>query len=151
FNIGDGLTLICAAVFGLYIVYLDVFTKQYHVGHLTFLQFVSTGIICAVSALLFEDMVLALTTNLLLGVAYLAVLATVVTLAIQTRYQKDTTPTRAAIIFSLEPVIAAILAYLVRGEEIGSLGVLGGGLIVTGLLVSELSDVIFPRNRQRGS
>jgi drug/metabolite transporter (DMT)-like permease len=44
------------------------------------------------------------------------------------------------VIFSLEPVFAALLAYLVIGEQIGTLGVIGGAVVVGGLLVSELWD-----------
>jgi len=58
----------------------------------------------------------------------------------QTRFQKDTTPTRAGILFTLEPVISAVLAYFILGEILGMLGVLGGIIIVAGILISELSD-----------
>jgi drug/metabolite transporter (DMT)-like permease len=74
--------------------------------------------------------------------AYLTLLATVLSIYVQTRYQKDTTPTRAAIIFSVEPVIAAGIAYLALGEELGAAGVAGGVFIIAGVLVSELSDSI---------
>jgi drug/metabolite transporter (DMT)-like permease len=67
-------------------------------------------------------------------------LATVITTYTQTRYQKDTTPTRAGILFTLEPVISAVLAYFILGEILGMLGVLGGFIIVIGILISELSD-----------
>lgn len=143
FNLGDGLTLICAAVFGLYIVYLDLYTKEGDVRQIAFLQFAVTGAGSLMGVLLFEEVFLNPGWHLAGAVAYLALLATLYTLVIQTRYQKETTPTRAAIIFSVEPVFAAIVAYAALGETIGSTGVLGGGLIVAGLLVSELSDLIF--------
>lgn len=149
FNIGDTLTLLCAAVFGLYIVYLDVFTQRYNVWLLTLLQFVTTLLVVGLGALFFETPRIAWTQNLLISLGYLAILATIVTLSVQTRYQKDSTPARAAIIFSLEPVIAAGFAYLFRNENIGWLGVLGGGFIVSGLMLSELSDVFLARRRSR--
>jgi drug/metabolite transporter (DMT)-like permease len=146
FNIGDGLTLVCAAVFGLYIVCLDIYTKVGNVGQIAFLQFSITGAGALVGALFFEDMMLKPSWNLAGAIAYLALLATLYTLTVQTRYQKDTTPTRAAIIFSVEPVFAALIAYLALSEVIGVMGVVGGGLIVAGLIVSELSDVLFRTN-----
>jgi drug/metabolite transporter (DMT)-like permease len=69
---------------------------------------------------------------------YLAIFATVLTTYWQTRYQRDTTPTRAAVIFTLESVFAAILGSFVMNETLGATGVLGGALIVTGLLTVEL-------------
>ncbi|GJQ22040.1 MAG: membrane protein [Bacteroidia bacterium] len=148
FNVGDALTLICAAAFGLYIVYLDLYTKEGNVRQIAFLQFAITGFGSLVGALLFEDVSLTVGWNTIGTVAYLALLATLYTLTVQTRYQKETTPTRAAIIFSVEPVFAAFIAYLALGERIGAVGVAGGGLIVAGLLVSELSDLMFRSRSQ---
>lgn len=150
FNLGDGLTLICALVFAVYIVYLDVFSKEHDFSQLTFVQFVLTTVLAFASSLFLEEQRLRLSTNFLSALAYLALLATLYTLFIQTKYQRYTTPTRAGIIFSLEPVWAATIAYFALGEVIGTLGVIGGGLIIGGLLISELSDVIFPGKAANG-
>lgn len=143
FNLGDLLTLLCAAVFGLYIVFLDLYTREGDVKQIAFLQFAITGVGAALGAVVFEEMIFRQSGELVWGIAYLSLLATLYTLTVQTKYQKETTPTRAAIIFSVEPVFAAVIAYFVLGETIGLSGVMGGGIIVLGLLVSELSDVIF--------
>lgn len=143
FTIGDGLTLICAISFAFYIVYLDIFSQKCDETHLTFLQFIVTAALAGVTFVLFEDFRFVLTTGLILRVSYLAVFATVIALFVQVRYQKDTTPTRSAIVFSVEPVVAAIVAYIVLGERLGVYGIVGGGLIVAGVLVSEFSDSLF--------
>jgi drug/metabolite transporter (DMT)-like permease len=143
FNLGDGLTLACAVVFALYIVYLDVFSKKHNVTQLAFLQMVVTATLAALGGLLFEEWHFEFKAHLALALAYLSIMATVVTLYLQTAYQKQTTPTRAAIIFSLEPVFSAVFAYFVDHEALGGLGIVGGALIVIGLIISELSDVIF--------
>jgi len=145
FNLGDGLTLACAMVFGLYIVYLDVYSRKGNTMHLAFMQFAVTGLGAMIVSIVFEEMSVRLTANFLEAVAYLALLATLYTLTVQTKYQKDTTPTRAAIIFSIEPVFAAVFAYFFRQEIIGTVGIIGGIFVVGGLLVSELSDMIFRR------
>ncbi|MEX2117772.1 MAG: DMT family transporter [Bacteroidota bacterium] len=147
FNVGDLLTLICAAFFGLYIVFLDIYTRTGDVKQIAFLQFGVTAVGSFVGAMIFEETLFRPSGDLLWGIAYLSLLATLYTLTIQTKYQRETTPTRAAIIFSVEPVFAAVIAYLVLGETIGLPGVFGGGIIVLGLLVSELSDVLFHTRR----
>jgi drug/metabolite transporter (DMT)-like permease len=139
FNVGDALNLLCALTFGLYIVYLDVFSKGLDTAQLTFMQFVATAALGLVGAGLFEHVSVQLGSEPVLVLGYLIVFATIIALYIQVRFQKDTTPTRSAIIFSIEPVIAAVFAYLTLGEVLGTLGVIGGGLIVGGLLISELS------------
>ena len=143
FNRGDALTLICGLLFALYIVYLDIFAKESDSEHLTVIQFFSSAILAGGACLLAEDVVWKPSPGLIGGLTYLTVFATVIALYVQTRFQKDTTPTRSAIIFSSEPVIAAGFAYVILGEVLGWAGVSGACVIVVGLLVSELSDQLF--------
>lgn len=145
FNRGDGLTLICAVIFGLYIVMMDIISKRRDITHLTFIQLISCAALSWLSLSVLEIPRFISTPNALWGLAYLAVLATVVTTYVQTRFQRDTTPTRAAIIYTIEPVWAAMLGYFTLQERVGLVGVLGGGLIIAGILVSELSK---PDNEQ---
>ncbi|MCI0707200.1 MAG: DMT family transporter [Ignavibacteriae bacterium] len=142
-NTGDWLTLGCALSWALYIVYLDIYGSKYDAAQLTFAQFLVSIVGGAIGAIFLEESRFVPAFELYGALAYLAVFATVIALFVQTKYQKETTPTRAAVIFSVEPVFAAIIAYIVLDEMIGSLGMVGGGLIVVGLLVSELSDVVF--------
>jgi drug/metabolite transporter (DMT)-like permease len=142
FNVGDALTIICAFVFGVYIVYLDVISREMTALQLTFLQTASVASFSLVGAAVFEDVVVVLSASSLVTLLYLTLLATVLTTYVQTRFQKDTTPTRAVVIFTIEPVFASVSAYFILNEHIGELGILGGGMIVGGVLVSELSDSI---------
>ena len=139
FNLGDALTLIGAFLFGFYIVYLDIYSKEEELLPLAFLQIATTAIL-GWFLVPFEVPHIHFTWNLLRLFFYTAFLATVITTYTQTRFQKDTTPTRAGILFTLEPVISAVLAYFVLGEILGMLGMLGALLIVIGILISELSD-----------
>jgi drug/metabolite transporter (DMT)-like permease len=139
FNLGDALTLVAAFLFGFYIVYLDIYSKEEELLPLAFLQIATTAILGWL-LVPFETPQIHFTWNLLRLFFYTAFLATVITTYTQTRFQKDTTPTRAGILFTLEPVISAVLAYFVLGEILGILGMLGALLIVIGILISELSD-----------
>ncbi|WDT80974.1 MAG: EamA family transporter [Candidatus Manganitrophus sp.] len=67
---------------------------------------------------------------------------------IQTRYQRDTTPTRAALIFTVEPLWAAALGYFFLQETMGIWGMLGGGLIIGGILFSELSETMMAQGQR---
>ena len=145
FNIGDALTLVCAVLFSIYTVYLSIYGKDHDPAHLTLIQFASTAILAAIAIPFLETAHLNLTSNFLLNLAYLAVMPTVVALYVMAKYQKYTTPTRSAIIYSMEPPFAAIVAFFILGEQIGTMGIIGGILILSGLIVSELSDVIFTR------
>jgi drug/metabolite transporter (DMT)-like permease len=142
FNEGDALTLLCAVFFAVYIVYLDVVSKEMTTLRLTFLQLASTSVCGLISVTAFEHLVVSLSPTLITVVMYLTLFATILTTFIQTRFQKDTTPTRAGIIFTVEPVFASIFAYVLLHEQIGAAGLLGGALIVAGVLTSELSDAV---------
>jgi drug/metabolite transporter (DMT)-like permease len=139
FNLGDALNLFCAVTFALYIVYLDVFSKDIDPVHLTMVQFVVCMTLGFASGGVFETIRFAPNFTGFAALLYLTIFATVIALFVQNRFQKDTTPTRSAVIFSIEPVLAAMFSYLLLGEVLGVPGFIGGGLIVGGILISELS------------
>jgi drug/metabolite transporter (DMT)-like permease len=91
---------------------------------------------------LLGDVTLHISGNGLWEMAYLIVFATVITMWLQNRFQGDTAPTRAAVIFAMEPVVAGVLAYIVRNEQLGAVGLAGAACILTGLLLSEFSESI---------
>ena len=149
FNRGDLLTLLCAIVFGLYLVALDIASRRHEILPLTFVQMLAPALYSWGALPFFERPFLIPTGSVFFALGYTAILATVVTGYIQTRYQRDTTPTRAALIFSIEPLWAAILGFLFLGEALGAWGILGGALILGGILFSELSDVMGARLKKR--
>ncbi|HXG01342.1 MAG TPA: DMT family transporter [Bacteroidota bacterium] len=147
FNVGDLLTLLCALLFAVYIVYLDVASKAMSAAQLTFLQSETCAAVALLASALVEDTFFKPTFSVILSLGYLTLFATVLTTFAQTRFQKETTPTRAAVIFSIEPVWASLLAFIVLDERLGAWGILGAALIIAGVLISELSDRIPLMNR----
>ena len=78
------------------------------------------------------------TPAMLWALAVTALLGTVACFIVQAWAQRFTPPTHTALIFSLEPVFAGLTSYLLIGERLGSRGLLGAALILTGVLASEL-------------
>ena len=142
FNIGDALSIGCALCFAFYIVYLDSCSGEPDKLQLTFVQFALCGILGFLAGVVFEHPRIGTSSGFIAELLYLTIFATVITMWIQNRFQGDTTPTRAAVIFALEPVVAAILGYVVRGEVLGIAGIIGGAIILAGLLVSEFSESV---------
>jgi drug/metabolite transporter (DMT)-like permease len=66
------------------------------------------------------------------------VLATGLAFYMQNRAQQVTTPTRTALIFSLEPFFAVLFAYLILDDALTGKEWFGGCLVLTGILTSEL-------------
>lgn len=72
------------------------------------------------------------------AVATTGLIASALAISIQTWAQTRTSAVRAAVIFSLEPVIALAASVALGREQPGAPELVGGGLIVAGVLLSEV-------------
>ena len=145
FNIGDFLTLLCAILFAFQVVYVDVFTKKYDYLPMVFMQLFITGLGGLLFAQIFsainlENIKLAFSSKLIFAVLYTSVFASILATVIQLKYQKVVTPTKAGIIYSFEPIMAAVFAYFLLSEKISNFGLLGGLFIFIGLIFSEFFE-----------
>jgi drug/metabolite transporter (DMT)-like permease len=138
FNIGDLLTLFCAVAFSLQVIFVQIYTRRFDFLTLTFVQAATTACLSLPFMLFFETPKLVYHPQLILAVFVCAILATTLALWIQNRMQKDTTTVKAVLIYAMEPVFAAIFSYLLLNEVLGWVGILGAGLILSGMLCSEL-------------
>ena len=138
FNIGDFFTFFCAISFSLQVIFVQIYTKRFDFLTLTFIQIAVTALLSIPFALALETTKLVYDPWLILAVLVCAILATALALFLQNRVQKDTTTVKAALIYAMEPVFAAVFSYLLLSELLGWLGILGGGLILSGMLCSEL-------------
>jgi drug/metabolite transporter (DMT)-like permease len=145
FNIGDYLTLVCAIFYSLYIVYLDIVSKKIDTLSLVFMQIAVTAVGAIAGAMLFEAsgieaVKLIWNKDVIFAVIYTSILATILTTTLQTKFQKYTTPAKAGIIFSFEPIIASVVAFFLLSEKISNFGLVGCIFIFCGLLISEVMD-----------
>ena len=82
-----------------------------------------------------------LNNGVIFAVIYTSLLATILTTTLQTKFQKYTTPAKAGIIFSFEPIFASIVAFFfLLSEKISNFGLIGCIFIFCGLLISEVMD-----------
>jgi drug/metabolite transporter (DMT)-like permease len=143
FTIGDFLTLICAIVYAGYIVYLDMIGETMDYLFLTFVQIALTAVLSTLSIGAFhltgiENARFIPGNEVLFAIFYTATFATLGTTVLQTRFQRAVSPVKASIIFSLEPIFAAIFAFIILSERITAFGFAGAALIFSGLILSEL-------------
>lgn len=124
--------------FALQLVFLSHFARRFSAEKLTFLQLFTCLFLSLPGALFFEPETLKLTPNLVGSILVTAALATALTFYLQTRFQKDTSSTRAGIIYALEPVFAVLFAYLIHGEKLTLQDWIGGGLMLSAILIAEL-------------
>lgn len=79
--------------------------------------------------------------SLFFAIIYTSVFASILATIIQLKFQKNVSPTKAGIIFSIEPIFAAIFAYFLLNEKISNFGLIGCVLIFAGLIISEVLSV----------
>jgi drug/metabolite transporter (DMT)-like permease len=132
---GELLVLGCAFAFAVHILVLDRFAARLDVVRLAAFQLVAVGVGALVPAVVLGELA-GLRTGSLLACAFLAA-AGVGGLLLQIAGQRTVGPTRTSLLLMIEPVLAAIGGYAI-GERIAPLGFLGAGLILLGILASEL-------------
>ena len=129
-NIGDMITLGCAMSFALHIITQNNYIKK-NIQILPFfcIQLASVTLISLIHAQVFESDAIIWSQRLFLAIIITGVIATFIAFLIMIWAQKILTPSETAIIFSLEPVAAALFATVMAGEILGFWGWIGGGLI----------------------
>lgn len=144
-NRGDVLVFLCAIVFAFYIVEISLRTRSHDALRLTTVQLavvtLCAGVLSAVfraTGAAFELRSLVWEGTFLRSVLYLGTIGTVGTFVTQTWAQGHMSATHAAIIFALEPLWAALLAAWLLRERMGLSGWWGGGLVLAGIVISEL-------------
>jgi drug/metabolite transporter (DMT)-like permease/membrane-associated phospholipid phosphatase len=135
---GDLLILFCALSFAAHIISVSAFAPDRDPVALTIVQVAVVALASAVISFLIPAGWPAPRPSTWFAAAFTGVLATAVAFGLQTAMQRFTTPTRTALIFTGEPVFAALFGVLLAGEVMTTRGVVGGLLIVTGTVISEI-------------
>jgi drug/metabolite transporter (DMT)-like permease len=136
-NAGDVLVFGCALAFAAHILLTGRFATRMDPLWLTFGQIFTVAVLCGIASLLWETRP-ALTPAVLGAAVFTGLLATSAAFGVQTLAQRFTTPTHTALIFSAEPVFAALFSFLLIGEALGMRQLAGCGLILAGMLAAEL-------------
>ena len=143
-NMGDGFVFVCAISFGLQIIFTGKYSSKYPTLLLTVIQITTVAVLSMVCSFIFEDWKksfnpdILFTKDVLIALIITSVFATAAAFFIQTNFQKYTTSTRVALIFSMEPVFAAITGYFWAGDRLSSSALIGCLLIFAGMIFAEL-------------
>ena len=138
FGQGDLLVLVCAFCFALHITVVGKYAPRLDAVALAVIQVGVVALATWPLALAWEQPTFVASAGVWANVAFLGLAATGLVFFIQTMAQRLTSPTHTAVIFTMEPVFAALFAYLWLGEVIAGRGLLGAALILAGMFVSEL-------------
>jgi len=146
FNLGDALTLVAAAAYSVHLIVTDKYVKaEADTVLLAFHQFWMVSAISFGIALFRGSSLAVAGLNGWGVIIFLAVFPTLTAFFIQMLAQRHSEPFKVGIIFTLEPVFAALFAWTLGGEEFVWVKAAGGLLIVSGMIIGELSKFNFKR------
>lgn len=134
----DLLLLLCALVFAVHILVIDRFAPHVDCVRMACLQFFVSGILALITALFVEEIRVADIWAAIVPILYTGVLSSGVAYTLQIVAQKDTDPTSAALICSLESVFALLGGWLLMHESFSLRELLGCALTFGAIILSQL-------------
>jgi drug/metabolite transporter (DMT)-like permease len=148
FTGGDLLTLGCAAAYAGHITLTERYAPREGAMGLVAVQLWGVALLSAL-CLPFVERKVTWTPAFVGAVLFCGVFASAFAISVQTWGQARTTAVRAALIYSMEPVFAAAYSVALGYEVLGPREWVGGGLIILGVLVSDVGPMVWERLRAR--
>lgn len=146
----DAATVVSALTYALYVISLSRYAKEHHAAQLAAQQ--SFWMCLGGCAWMFLGSTPTYPLQTLperagvpvvwMGLLYLGVIATAGMLFLQATAQKHVSAEKAALVYAMEPVFAASIAWLWLGESLSLVAATGAGLIVVAMLVGEIKGKV---------
>jgi drug/metabolite transporter (DMT)-like permease len=159
FGLGEALGLACAVAYSIDIIMVNYLVKPGEATKITGGQFLVVGFITLVTTLLLPRGAESLSPGRIVelfsvpqisvNVALMAVFVSMGAFGLQFRFQPHIDPTRAALLYLMEPIFASMYAWIVAGRGLTRTEMLGAGLILAANLMVEALQAR-KRRQERG-
>jgi len=137
-NRGDVLSVGCAIGFAFQIILLGRASQRFPFEQIAVLQVGTAAVLMVLTAPILEHARFKPSPVVIAAVLITGILGTAVAFTVQAWAQQFTPATHTALIFNMEPVFAWVTSFVYLKERLGLRAGLGAGLILAGVLVSEL-------------
>ena len=136
---GDALVVLGAIFWALHIIYVGKVIKNFNLPILIgLIQTLTVSLLSVFGAILFEEINIDGIFKQTYQILYAGILSGGFAFVLQIYAQKNITPTPAAIIFSLEGVIATIAAWILLSQILNIDNIIGCIFIIVGVLISQI-------------
>lgn len=136
-QIGDALTVVAAASYGLHIATLSQIAPHHDLSALTFVQMLTvTGVTGALSV--FGPAALWPPRSAWPAIGITAVFASAFAFLVQSYVQQRLTAVRAAVILSTEPLFGALFGHWLAGDRLRGLQWVGAIMILSAVVLGEI-------------
>ena len=147
-GVGELLALVCAVLFSLHLISVNLVMEHDEPARMAPGQFFTVAAITAVTCLFLRHgpaslaparaVALALAPEVGLNLALMVVLVTVGAFGLQMHFQPRLDPTRATLLYLVEPVFASLYAWVMAGRGLTPLAASGAGLILVANVMVEV-------------
>lgn len=135
---GDTMVMICAVLFALHILCIDRFTPYADGIRMSCIQFFTAGLLCMAGMFLFEKPHLSDLLSAAAPILYAGVLSSGAGYTLQILGQKDTDPSVASLLLSLESVFAVLGGWLLLHQSLTGREMFGCLLTFAAVLLAQL-------------
>lgn len=135
---GDLIVLLCAVVFSIHILLIDHFSPKVDGVRLSCIQFFVSGILCAVPMLIVEQPQIGEILAAWQPLLYAGALSSGAAYTLQIIAQKNTDPTVASLLLSLESVFSVIAGWIILGERLSGREMFGCVLVFAAVVLAQL-------------
>ncbi|MFX1568165.1 MAG: DMT family transporter [Promethearchaeota archaeon] len=138
--IGDFIVLISAFIWAFYIIYNDKYVRIADIYSYSIIQIFVVSSASFIASLIIQESyaILSYPTTYWYIMVYLGIGVMTLTILFQNWSQQYQGPTQTAIIFTLEPVFAALFGFLIGNEVLSIYAWIGCGLIFIAILITVL-------------
>ena len=145
---GDTLVLIGAVFWALHIIYIGRIIKKFDLPFfIALMQNLIVATLSLILVLIFEEFDFSKIKLETVEILYAGILSGGAAFALQLFGQKNISAAPAAIVMSLEGVIAAIAAWIILSQILGVNNIIGCLLILSGVLLSQLAPIYEKNNK----
>lgn len=137
-QIGDILVLISAFFYALHILIIDYYSPKANGVKLSMIQFFVAAALSAIVMLLIEDFVWNDILSSAIPILYAGVISSAIGYTFQIIAQKDTDPTMASLILSLESVFAVLAGALILGERLSLREGIGSLIMLSAIMLAQI-------------
>jgi len=139
---GDSLVLIGALFWALHIIYISKIIDQFDLPFfIALIQNIIVSLLSFVLVVIFEEINFSNIALETAEILYAGILSGGAAFALQLFGQRNISAAPAAIIMSLEGVVAAISAWIILNQILGINNIIGCTLILGGILLSQLAPI----------
>ena len=141
-RLGDSIVLLGAVFWALHIIYIGKLVEKFDLPFfIALLQNIIVAVLSFILVIIFEEFDFSKIKLETIEILYAGILSGGAAFALQIFGQKNISAAPAAIVMSLEGVIAAISAWVILNQILGFNNIIGCTLILCGVLLSQLAPI----------